>query len=178
MYWRWTPASLRPSVPCCHLGWYYFFSFSFLCSFFFFLFYVSFSFHLLFFLFSVSFSFHLLSFLYSDCFYLYIESTQATEPASLCALVHSSKHVILLGDHYQLPPTVVSPRARDGGLGQSLFARLIDLGIEPSMLQIQYRYFIHTHTHTHTYYLLLECILLFQSFLPRIFIMARFGTGL
>ena len=123
MHWRWTSASLRPSVPCCHLGRYYFF-------------FVFFSF--------ISFCYF---FFVSDCFYLYIESTQATEPASLCALVHSSKHVILLGDHYQLPPTVVSPRARDGGLGQSLFARLIDLGIEPSMLQIQYRYITHIHTH-------------------------------
>jgi superfamily I DNA and/or RNA helicase len=42
------------------------------------------------------------------------ESTQATEPASLCALVHNSQHVVLLGDHYQLPPTVTSPEAQQG----------------------------------------------------------------
>jgi len=42
------------------------------------------------------------------------ESTQATEPASLCALVHNSQHVVLLGDHYQLPPTVTSSEAQKG----------------------------------------------------------------
>ncbi|ELR16091.1 uncharacterized protein ACA1_224920 [Acanthamoeba castellanii str. Neff] len=67
------------------------------------------------------------------------ESTQATEPASLCALVHNSQHVVLLGDHYQLPPTVTSPEAQQGGLSESLFARMIAMGIEPYMLEIQYR---------------------------------------
>jgi regulator of nonsense transcripts 1 len=78
----------------------------------------------------------------------------------LCALVHGSEHVILLGDHYQLPPTVVSEDAnkgslfnntyyvigtiihsllQTGGLGKSLFARLIEMGVESAMLEIQYR---------------------------------------
>ncbi len=43
-----------------------------------------------------------------------IEATQATEPATLCALVKGSQHVILLGDHFQLPPTVSSERAQQG----------------------------------------------------------------
>ncbi|KAL6067649.1 AAA domain-containing protein, partial [Balamuthia mandrillaris] len=68
-----------------------------------------------------------------------LESTQATEPASLCPLVHGSKHVVLMGDHFQLPPTVISPKGQEGGLGESLFSRLIKLGITTHMLEIQYR---------------------------------------
>ena len=71
--------------------------------------------------------------------FLYIECTQATEPAALCALVRGSEHVILLGDHFQLPPTITSDRAKQGGLGVSIFERLINQGVESKLLQIQYR---------------------------------------
>jgi len=67
------------------------------------------------------------------------EATQATEPAALCALVKGSEHVILLGDHFQLPPTITSPRASAGGLGESLFQRLVSLGVSSYMLETQYR---------------------------------------
>eukprot|EP01117_Protostelium_nocturnum_P019913 TRINITY_DN8750_c0_g1_i1.p1 TRINITY_DN8750_c0_g1~~TRINITY_DN8750_c0_g1_i1.p1 ORF type:complete len:392 (-),score=173.99 TRINITY_DN8750_c0_g1_i1:125-1300(-) len=67
------------------------------------------------------------------------ESTQATEPSSLCALVKECEHLIMLGDHFQLPPTVTSQRAAEGGLGVSFYQRLIDKGVDTQMLQIQYR---------------------------------------
>lgn len=43
-----------------------------------------------------------------------VECTQAIEPASLCPIVRGAEQVILLGDHYQLPPTVISQRSKDG----------------------------------------------------------------
>ncbi|PRP80757.1 hypothetical protein PROFUN_11497 [Planoprotostelium fungivorum] len=67
------------------------------------------------------------------------ESTQATEPSSMCALVKHCEHLIMLGDHFQLPPTVTSERAKDQGLGLSLYQRMIDRGVATQMLQIQYR---------------------------------------
>eukprot|EP01103_Thecamoeba_quadrilineata_P015130 TRINITY_DN4689_c0_g1_i1.p1 TRINITY_DN4689_c0_g1~~TRINITY_DN4689_c0_g1_i1.p1 ORF type:complete len:842 (-),score=197.24 TRINITY_DN4689_c0_g1_i1:65-2590(-) len=67
------------------------------------------------------------------------EATQATEPSVLVPLVHKSKQVILLGDHFQLPPTVISTRAAKEGLSMSLFQRLAESGLQPCLLNIQYR---------------------------------------
>ncbi len=67
------------------------------------------------------------------------EATQATEPSTLVPLSKGSRQVVLIGDHKQLPPTVISRRAEQGGLGRSLFERLIEMGIEPIMLTRQYR---------------------------------------
>ena len=36
------------------------------------------------------------------------EATQATEPASLVPLVRGARQIVLVGDHRQLPPTVIS----------------------------------------------------------------------
>ena len=67
------------------------------------------------------------------------EATQATEPASLIPLTKGARHVVLVGDHHQLPPTVISRRAEDDGLSKSLFERLISLGAPSTMLTTQYR---------------------------------------
>ncbi|KAI5119257.1 hypothetical protein M0805_007260 [Coniferiporia weirii] len=68
------------------------------------------------------------------------EASMSTEPASLVALMKGCKHLALIGDHKQLPPVVVSPEARDGGLSISLFERLTSEGAVPSvMLDTQYR---------------------------------------
>jgi ATP-dependent RNA/DNA helicase IGHMBP2 len=52
------------------------------------------------------------------------EATQAVEPATLLALLRAER-VALAGDHLQLPPTVLSAAAQAGGLGVSLFERLV-----------------------------------------------------
>jgi predicted DNA helicase len=68
------------------------------------------------------------------------EATQSTEPASLIPFIKGEK-VILIGDHKQLPPTILSQKAAKQGLSKSMFERLYDIyGDEiNSMLEIQYR---------------------------------------
>ncbi len=54
------------------------------------------------------------------------EATQAVEPAVYLALLRAER-AVLAGDHLQLPPTVLSAAAQAGGLGVSLFERLVAL---------------------------------------------------
>ncbi|KAL1213952.1 Regulator of nonsense transcripts 1 [Cardamine amara subsp. amara] len=67
------------------------------------------------------------------------ESTQATEPECLIPLVLGVKQVVLVGDHCQLGPVIMCKKAARAGLAQSLFERLVLLGIKPIRLQVQYR---------------------------------------
>jgi superfamily I DNA and/or RNA helicase len=53
------------------------------------------------------------------------EATQAVEPAVYLALLRAER-AVLAGDHLQLPPTVLSAAAQAGGLGLSLFERLVE----------------------------------------------------
>ena len=54
------------------------------------------------------------------------ESTQSVEPATLLPISVGCSHLVLIGDHKQLPPTVISDDARRLGLDRSLFARLAE----------------------------------------------------
>ena len=66
------------------------------------------------------------------------EATQATEPAVYIPLV-LSKSLVMAGDHKQLPPTVLSEKAKEI-LSKTLFERLIENFSENSkMLRVQYR---------------------------------------
>lgn len=47
--------------------------------------------------------------------------------------------LILVGDHCQLGPVVMCKKAARAGLSQSLFERLVVLGIRPYRLEVQYR---------------------------------------
>ncbi|ONK58988.1 uncharacterized protein A4U43_C08F1810 [Asparagus officinalis] len=67
------------------------------------------------------------------------ESTQATEPECLIPLVLGVKQVVLVGDHCQLGPVIMCKKAARAGLAQSLFERLVLLGLKPIRLQVQYR---------------------------------------
>merc|ERR1719228_2022364 len=53
--------------------------------------------------------------------------------------VLGAKQLILVGDHCQLGPVVMCKKAATGGLSQSLFERLVVLGIRPFRLEVQYR---------------------------------------
>ncbi|GJN32352.1 hypothetical protein PR202_gb20855 [Eleusine coracana subsp. coracana] len=67
------------------------------------------------------------------------ESTQSTEPECLIPLVLGVKQVVLVGDHCQLGPVIMCKKAARAGLAQSLFERLVILGVKPFRLQVQYR---------------------------------------
>ncbi|XP_074331367.1 regulator of nonsense transcripts 1 homolog isoform X2 [Apium graveolens] len=67
------------------------------------------------------------------------ESTQSTEPECLIPLVLGVKQVVLVGDHCQLGPVIMCKKAARAGLAQSLFERLVLLGVKPIRLQVQYR---------------------------------------
>ncbi|UYV80578.1 UPF1 [Cordylochernes scorpioides] len=67
------------------------------------------------------------------------ESMQATEPECMVPVVLGAKQLILVGDHCQLGPVVMCKKAARAGLSQSLFERLVVLGIRPLRLEVQYR---------------------------------------
>lgn len=70
------------------------------------------------------------------------EASQATEPRALIALGKLSQkgRVVLIGDQQQLAPTCVSQKAKDAGLGKSLFCRLVSQeALQPVMLNVQFR---------------------------------------
>jgi regulator of nonsense transcripts 1 len=67
------------------------------------------------------------------------ESMQATEPECMVPVVLGTKQLVLVGDHCQLGPVVMCKKAARAGLSQSLFERLVVLGIRPMRLEVQYR---------------------------------------
>jgi len=67
------------------------------------------------------------------------ESMQSTEPECMVPVVMGSNQVILVGDHCQLGPVVMCKPAAKAGYSQSLFERLVVLGIRPFRLEVQYR---------------------------------------
>ena len=67
------------------------------------------------------------------------ECSQATELSTLIPLLHHCEQLVLIGDHKQLPPTVISNEANKLGLNKSLFERLYEFGINSCQLEIQYR---------------------------------------
>lgn len=67
------------------------------------------------------------------------EAAQALEPMTWIPIVRSER-VVFAGDHLQLPPTVKSKRAEDGGLKHTLFERVIRAHPNVAvMLNVQYR---------------------------------------
>lgn len=72
-------------------------------------------------------------------FILIDEAVQSTEPLSLIPCVYNPKKLILVGDHKQLGPTILNKDVVKHGLKQSLFERLMKIGVTPYMLSVQYR---------------------------------------
>eukprot|EP01018_Ginkgo_biloba_P012867 Gb_10555 [translate_table: standard] len=66
------------------------------------------------------------------------ESTQATEPECFIPLVLGAKQAVLVGDHCQLGPVIMCKKAARAGLAQSLFDRLVLLGVRPFRLQTSF----------------------------------------
>jgi len=68
------------------------------------------------------------------------ECTQACEPSAIISLGRNCEQAVLIGDHAQLPATVLSKLAKRDGLGVSLFERMVDTnGLEPTVLTEQRR---------------------------------------
>ena len=70
------------------------------------------------------------------------EAAQATEPMTVIPfqLARGDTHVVLIGDHMQLAPTVLSEKAAFKGLAISMFERLWRVaGVDPCMLTLQHR---------------------------------------
>eukprot|EP00768_Dysnectes_brevis_P005704 gnl/Dysnectes_brevis/4232_a5601_342.p1 GENE.gnl/Dysnectes_brevis/4232_a5601_342~~gnl/Dysnectes_brevis/4232_a5601_342.p1 ORF type:complete len:881 (+),score=408.29 gnl/Dysnectes_brevis/4232_a5601_342:57-2699(+) len=67
------------------------------------------------------------------------EATQSAEPEVLIPLTLGAEHIVLVGDHMQLGPVIMCKPAANAGLNQSLFQRLVKLGLPPVRLEVQYR---------------------------------------
>lgn len=76
-------------------------------------------------------------------FLLCDEATQSTEPDLLVPLVAGSaptlRQLVLVGDHHQLPPTVLCQGEEGEKLSHSLFSRFWSAGVASMMLNTQYR---------------------------------------
>lgn len=66
------------------------------------------------------------------------EAGQITEPSLLIPITLGCKHLVLVGDHKQLPPFVMANRNKSNGYAISLFERLSHF-YSPVLLNIQYR---------------------------------------
>lgn len=69
------------------------------------------------------------------------EATQAPDPIALVALLRATK-VVMAGDPFQLPPTVIATEAMDEGLSSTLFERLAAgefAGELVTLLRVQHR---------------------------------------
>lgn len=67
------------------------------------------------------------------------EATQATETACLIPLIRDCQQLVLIGDHKQLAPVVISMYAQTKGLKISMFERFVRQGVLPILLNVQYR---------------------------------------
>merc|ERR1719215_160573 len=68
------------------------------------------------------------------------EVAQATELSAIVPLVlRGAERLCLVGDHCQLPPSVVSLEAETRGLSLSIFGRLAASGLDPYFLDTQFR---------------------------------------
>ena len=67
------------------------------------------------------------------------EATQAVEAEALIPIALGAKQIVFVGDHCQLGPVVMCKAAAKAGLTQSMFERLVLIGIRPIRLQVQYR---------------------------------------
>lgn len=67
------------------------------------------------------------------------EAAQAVEASALIPFKFRPNRVILVGDHRQLPATVISKKLLDVGYDRSLFQRFVENGSQVFLLNRQYR---------------------------------------
>lgn len=66
------------------------------------------------------------------------EAGQCMEPFAWCLFPHAER-IVLAGDHWQLPPTVISQEAAKKGLAISILERAVESGYPLTLLNTQYR---------------------------------------
>jgi superfamily I DNA and/or RNA helicase len=67
------------------------------------------------------------------------EASQSVEPSAWIPIQYANR-LVLAGDHFQLPPTVISPEAIRGGFNISMMERLLNINSGLSrLLNVQYR---------------------------------------
>ncbi len=67
------------------------------------------------------------------------EASQSVEPSAWIPVQYANR-LVLAGDHFQLPPTVISPEAIRGGFNISMMERLLNVNHGLSrLLNVQYR---------------------------------------
>ncbi len=67
------------------------------------------------------------------------EASQSVEPSAWIPVQYANR-LVLAGDHFQLPPTVISPEAIRGGFNISMMERLLNINSGLSrILNVQYR---------------------------------------
>ncbi len=66
------------------------------------------------------------------------EASQALEAECWNAIM-KAKRVVLAGDHFQLPPTIMSKRAKEIGFEETLLDRMSDVIAHSTLLKTQYR---------------------------------------
>jgi regulator of nonsense transcripts 1 len=67
------------------------------------------------------------------------EATQAVESSALIPLIHHATKMVLVGDQKQLGPVVSLAQLKSRKYDRSLFDRLIEQGVAPEMLDLQFR---------------------------------------
>ena len=67
------------------------------------------------------------------------EVSQTCEPEALVPVVHGAERLILVGDHKQLAPVIISLPVKKAGMERSIFERLVHQGETPILLDTQYR---------------------------------------
>lgn len=70
---------------------------------------------------------------------IFDESSQCLDPDILIGAIHGAQQLILVGDHRQLGPVVLSRAAAKSRYDISIMKRLAALNVRPSFLKIQYR---------------------------------------
>jgi superfamily I DNA and/or RNA helicase len=70
------------------------------------------------------------------CITALLHTKQAMEAEILIPVVQGAKQLVLVGDHCQLGPVIMCKKSAKAGLNQSLFERLVLLGIRPIRLQV------------------------------------------
>ncbi|MBK7456504.1 MAG: IGHMBP2 family helicase [Anaerolineales bacterium] len=67
------------------------------------------------------------------------EASQSVEPSAWIPIQYANR-LVLTGDHFQLPPTIISPEAIRGGFDISMMERLLNINSGLSrLLNVQYR---------------------------------------